>query len=698
MAQGFLKIVSEDSLQESEADEVRAAEEDREAALNAEVTSELAHYVRTRYWEFRRHRTSRAITRRMLDAQMAYNGQYSAQKLQEIQKFGGSDVYARLTAIKCRGATAVLRDVYLTGGRPWAISPTPAPEVPDDIKAQIDTLLSSEVQYLMQNGQEPDPKAVEERRRQLAQAADDAARKEARERSKVATRYMEDRLVEGGFYKALHEFLIDLPVFPFAVIKGPVFMNERTLTWEDGCPSMVEEAKMFWRRVSPFDIFWTPGASSIEEADVIERIKLRRSDLQALIGLPGYDDEAIKQALSDYTNGLYDNLDDMDSERAWLEDKESPSLNRSGLIDSLEFQGEVPGAYLKTWNNGKALSEVEKFDEAFDYNVMAWVVGRHCIKAKIAPNPRLRHNYFATSFEKVSGAFVGRGLPEILEDSQHVANAAFRSLVNNMGMASGPQVAINEDRMSPTMNVDSMYPWKRWRFQSDPMGSSEKPIDFFQPNSNASELMGVFEKMMMLSDEVSGIPRYMTGNQNVTGAAATASGLSQLMNNASKVMQQVASQVDTEIIDPILQSLYEMVLLTDEEGLSWGDLAIRAQGVTMAQSRDADRQRQLEFLQLTANPVDQGLVGPRGRAIILRELADNLGLDGESIVPSEEELRQQEMQARNQQQMQAQQEQAAAAQGSQAPKPGPSDNRPNRGLDNAQRTRSPQAIANQAMP
>ena len=32
---------------------------------------------------------------------------------------------------------------------------------------------------------------------------------------------LEQFLAEGGFYTALAEFLVDLPLFPYAVIKGP---------------------------------------------------------------------------------------------------------------------------------------------------------------------------------------------------------------------------------------------------------------------------------------------------------------------------------------------------------------------------------------------------------------------------------------------------------------------------------------------
>jgi hypothetical protein len=673
-------------MQRAEAD---AAEVSRsaDAQLSASMRDDLAGHLRRIFDQYRRHKTSIAFQERCLTCLRNYRGQYSAPKLHEIKSFGGSDVFARLTAIKCRGASAMLRDVYLSGSRPWDVLPTPKPDLPSDIAANIDQLVSMEVQQLLGAGQEPDPAVVAKRRADLQQAARDAARKEARAAARDSSRVLEDFLIEGDFYDAFSDFLIDLPIFPIAFLKGPDVKLKRQIEWQDGAAAAVVKPQLVYRRISPFDLYWTPAAHDLAEADIFERLKLRRSDLQSLIGVEGYDEAAIRSALRDYAEGLYEPLDGIDGERATVEGVESPHLNQSGYLDAFEFQGEVPGRYLKEWNGGRALKDIKDFDEDFDYNVQAFVVGRHCIKATVQPNPRLRHNYFGTSFEKLAGSLTGQGLPEILEDSQHVANAAFRSLVNNMSIASGPQVAINEDRMSPSMNTDSLYPWKRWRFVSDPMGSSEKPIDFFQPQSNAADLMGVFEKMMNLSDEVSGIPRYLTGQSNVGGAASTASGLNMLMNNAGKVMQQVASQIDFDVLQPLLQALHELVLLTGLAEVG-GDDTIRVKGVSLAMAREQDRQRQLEFLQMTMNPMDQEIVGVRGRATILRELSESLGIPIE--LPSDDELQQKEQQ---QQQMLA-----AQAQGSQSPAPGAADNRPNRGLDNAQRTRTPQAIANQSQP
>jgi hypothetical protein len=65
-------------------------------------------------------------------------------------------------------------------------------------------------------------------------------------------------------------------------------------------------------------------------------------------------------------------------------------------------------------------------------------------------------------------------------------------------------------------------------------------------------------------------------------------------------------------------------------------------GVNVAVQKETQRARQLEFLQITANPVDMQIVGPRGRAAVLRSVSNTIGLDGQEIVPSDDQLAQQQ--------------------------------------------------------
>jgi hypothetical protein len=666
----ILRVVSPDELfQREQAEfEQQAAQED--AARQEDVrNTALASHIRAEFETMRNHRSSASgWNDRLLAAQRVFNGEYDPVKLAEIRKFGGSDVYARLIAVKCRGASALLRDVYLGSDRPWGLDPTPDPTLPDNINEAVAQLVQVEVQTLAQHGQPVDLNMIKDRTLALMNAAKIAAKKKAREEARKAEDRLDDILVEGGFYKSFAEFLVDLPLFPFAAIKGPVVRIVPTVVWQDGVAVTEKRARMFWNRVSPFDLYFSPGVSDIEDATVIERVRLTRGDLNELLGLPGYDEEAIREVLQDYAKGLHDWLDPTDSERAVAESRENPHFNRSGLIDCLEYHGSVQGQMLLDW--GFAEEEIE--DPVRDYHIQAWLIGRHVIKVQLSPSPRQRHPYYISSFEKVPGTPIGNALPDILGDLQDVCNATLRALVNNLSISSGPQVVINMDRMAPGADAEELYPWKRWYVSNDPLSanSSQKPVDFFQPNSNAQELLGIYEKITQFADELSAIPRYITGSDRMGGAGRTASGLAMLMGNASKILQTVAANIDRDVVNPLLTSLYDMVMLTDETGMFRGDEEIHVRGVEVAVQRETDRTRQIELLQVTANPIDAQIMGPEGRARLLRAVSSNVGLEGEPIVPSEEELAAR-MQAMQEQAMAQQgQEAGAQAQGNQAPRPG----------------------------
>jgi hypothetical protein len=599
--------------------------------------SNLAAFLRDQFELMRRHRdnASSGWAMRLLQALRAFNGQYDPDQLAAIRQFRGSEVYARVIAMKCRGASSLLRDVYLGADTFWGLSPDPNPEIPAQILQAIQALVHSELASAQQARQQIDPTAIRDRIAQLTEAARQAAKNKAAQQAKIAEDKIEQILDEGGFYTALAEFITDLPLFPYACIKGPSVRLRSDVKWANGKAQAVTEPRLVWTRVSPFDIYWTPGVSDIADGNVIERSRLTRSEINDLLDLPGYNVSEVRAVLDEYgRGGLDDNWDLTDAERAVQENRENPRLNRSGLIACLEFQGYAQGRMLLEAGMDPSLIQ----DELRDYFVQAWLVGRHVIKVQLAPSPRKRHQYFVTSFEKVPGTPVGNGLPDILTDIQTVCNATLRALVNNLSIASGPQVTVNTDRLADGENAEDLYPWKRWYVRSDPLGNNtEPPIQFFMPSSISQELMAVYSAFTELADEMSAIPRYMTGAQ--AGAIGrTASGLSMLMSNSSKILQTVAANVDRDIMEGVLTALFDMILLTDTTGLLTGEEDIRVMGVNVAVQKETQRARQLEFLQITANPLDAQIVGPKGRATILREVASTLGMPGAEIVPSEEAL------------------------------------------------------------
>ena len=422
-----------------------------------QVYPELAGYVKGQFEIFRNHRNTQAgWSNRMLAALRSFNGQYDATKLAEITKWGGSTVYARLIAQKCRAASSLLRDIYLGPDTPWSLQPPKNPTIPPDILQKIDQLIQQEAQQVQQQlGTPPSPGDLSERKRLLLEQAEEAAKKKAGQQARESGDKIQDMLTEGGYYDGLAEFLADLPVFPFACLKGPVVKVIPTVVWPPGGgePAVKQTPKLTWNRVSPFDVWFTPGVADIANANVIEKLRVTRAELNDLLDLPGYNQSEIRAVLDEYgRGGLYDNWDTTDAERSVLENRENPAWNRSGMISMMEFNGNVQGRILQDYG-------MPVQDELRDYHVQVWVIGSHVIKAHMSPSPRQRHPYFITSFEKVPGTPVGNGLTDLLADLQESANATLRSLINNISIASGPQVVVNDDLLAPDENGEDMYPW-----------------------------------------------------------------------------------------------------------------------------------------------------------------------------------------------------------------------------------------------
>lgn len=619
-----LRIVTPKELQETER-LAKLIDKAKEPAIE-----ELAGYVRKKFDSAKKHRTSSGVDDQMIKHKRQYHGEYAPEKLAEIRKMKGSEVFARVTAAKCRGATALLRDIYLSNERPWTFEPTPDPTLPSSVMRDINSVVGGEAMTLVMGGSPPQREQLDARRQALIESAKMAERKRAQKQAVESQRRVDDVLWEGGFWQAFSEFLADVPVYQCAILKGPTVRNKENLKWnEDGQPEVVMEPSFCWDRVSPFDLWLTPGATSVDKADTFERQRFTVQDLYGLIGLPGYREEEIREVINRYdSQGMHEWGLVFEEQRRNLENRGPSQVEDDQLIDCIEFQGHVLGKYLKDYGI-KGVTDLEK-----PYFITCWLIDRHVIKVMLNPNLRKRPNYYITSFDKQPATIYGSGISELMGDVQDVMNATLRSLVNNMSISSGPQVFYDEELLSPNQS-DELYPWKRWKFTRDPAAPGGQPVGFFQPSSNANELLTVYGAFNTIADEVSAIPRYMTGDNRVGGAGRTASGLAMLMQNANKALQNVAENIDNDVFYPLLQSLYDLIMLTDTTGMLRGDEQIKVNGVRNVLKQEQDRVRQLEFLQLTANPIDAPIVGPR-RAEVLQQVANRLGIELDIPEPDEQ--------------------------------------------------------------
>lgn len=649
---GLVRVVNPgelDRLERVAAQARREAQDAVDKARDSTLTG-LAGYIMP-LWEDAK-RAKLEVRPRLLECLRQRRGEYSEQKLAKIRETGGSEIFMMITSVKCRAAASWLRDALLGkgNGKPWTISPTPSPSLPSDAEAQLLRSVGQEVGAMAAMGVEVPPDVVRERIDAAREALKAKIREKARLKAEDSERVLEDQLIEGGYEHAMDEFLDDFVTYPAAILKGPVVHRSPVLRWEKQpaqgpgvpdrwIPIVEDQLVKRWYRVDPFKFFPAAWAANVEDGPCFEHHRITKDELFRLIGAPGYDEKTIREIISDegsYSHWLgldwYDSADNINQPRQLL--------TSDGPMDALEFYGPVPGKHLIEWG----VDDPEVTDPEKSYNVNLWMIGNKVFKASINPDPLGKKPYRKGCYEEIPGAFWGNGIPDLIRDVQDMCNAAARSLNNNMGLSSGPQVAINVSRMPPGAKITQIYPWKIHQFEEPPLGSTSKPMEFFQPQSNADALIGVFTFFSGLADEYSGLPRYMAGDGNVGGAGRTASGLASLMSNANRLMKQVMAAVD-RINTDVLETLHSYLMQFEFDRFPEleGDIRIVAKGAASVMAREQLALRRSEFLAATVNPIDSQLMGPAGRGYLLKEQAKGLELDSDRIVPGAAAAQQQTM-------------------------------------------------------
>ncbi len=187
--------------------------------------------------------------------------------------------------------------------------------------------------------------------------------------------------------------------------------------------------------------------------------------------------------------------------------------------------------------------------------------------------------------------------------------------------------------------IEGLYPWKIWQSVSSHRGGeARQPIYFFQPNSNAAELLGVYEQFEVKADDATGVPRYAYGSEKVSGAAQTMGGLSMLLENATKAIKEAVRHIDAGVTVPVVERKYTDLLRCDPDPAIRGDIRIVARGASALVGKAQAQVRRNEFLQAVANiPYAPELIGLKGFAELLKETMRDMDIPV-GLMPTDEEI------------------------------------------------------------
>jgi len=667
---GPLRVASAASVAEAAQ---RTEQEEKEKAILDQQSAEvrgLVGYLLGVWEQNKSHKEDEGIQQQMIDNLRSRDSEYDPTKLQKILEAGGADVFMGLTNVKCSHGESWLADIFSSSDKSWGIDPTPDPEPTRPLVQKTLEMTAQRLRdFLVQQGAEVDiedlPAVLEEMRPE----AEESLKIELDKRTLKMETKIHDQMVEGGWDDAFEDFLSDVVTLKAGIIKGPIPRQYQRIEWQiDEATGkanrvVVDKVRPEYERVSPLDIYPSPGATCINDGSLIERVKLSRSDLVALKEEPGYDADAIDEVLESFDTVANDSTvkDSLDSDRDDLEDKDTDKVMYRDYVDALEFWCPVQGQKLIEHGVEKMPGFKDiKIQPLEEYEVNAIVVNSTLIFVNKNEDELGRRPYSKTGWRKVPGSFWYKGVPELMEDLQRICNAAVRALVYNMSLASGPQSEVDTDRLAPGEDIENVYPGKVWQTVNR-NNQSIPAVRFFQPNSNAEQLFRVYENFARLADDYTGIPAYAFGSDKVAGAGRTSSGLSMLMSSAAKGIKRVILGIDKDIFKPTVRRQFDYNMQFDPDPDIRGDIEIVTTGAVAVMVKEQMAERRMQFLTATLNPEDAILMGLEGRGNVLREVASALEMEGTQIVKGPDEVRDMANE-REQAQTQAQEAQAAQTQ------------------------------------
>ena len=676
-----LEVVGTPQLIQEEINSQNIDVDDEKLAAKELFDASLAGFISYTYQENKDARRDSGIEQEMLDSMDSFNGEYSQSDMSAIEEDNGSKIFMNLTATKCRACSSWIKDIIMPAtAKAWSLKPSADPEIRPDIMEKIESILMEEFSNFekeLEQADQPEPPppgpgvpgqpgptqgpppkeksrigTIAKKLREMNKAKRDVHetfRKEvdlvAKSEMKKLEKIIEDQLIEGNWDNALNDFVEDFTIYPAAFLKGPIINVKPALQYEEGRPTKTYKTCYMNKRISPLDMYPSANATSINDGSLIEHIRFERSEIAALRGLEGYNNNAIEEVLQNYQGADFIHWlwTDIESDKAYAEKRGNEFQANKNIIHGLHFHGKASVQMISDWGYPEELLVDDEGNPHFptdELEIEAIMIDSSVIKVSLNDDPICRRPYYKASFQSRPGSFWGRSLPHLMRDIQRMCNATARALSNNMGLASGPQVEIYADRLADAGDIEDIKPMKIWQLTSDPTGAGGRAIQFTQPSSNAAELLAVYKEFELRADDATGIPRYAYGNERTGGAAQTASGLSMLLESASKGIKDAIRHIDEGVIKPRISYQFYWLMKTDASLKYSGDIQVVPIGSSALTMKAAEQGKRLELMQaLSGNPAVLEVVGPEAMANIFKVLFEDANMP-EIVIPSGMEIRQ----------------------------------------------------------
>jgi len=500
--------------------------------------------------------------------------------------------------------------------RNWGLKPTPLPE--------LATMVGNNTPTVNPMTGQPTGLTANDEAQAIMEAAKEACN--GMERS------IDDSLTECHFNGESRKGIEDGVRLGTMVMYGPFPARQSSKVWlpqPDGTQVLMinESVVPASERLDPWDVFFDPSCGNDHQTGrgFFVRRMVTRKQLRQLVGLPGYDAEAIREVLRSDPKRL-----------RVAEGRIVRDMVREDAYEMWTYHGEIEPEEMEMLSSrtGDPLTDVE-------FGVLV-IVNDKVIGAMDSWVPDKKLPVDVWCWRKRDDSPFGYGLPDELEHQQRVVNSAWRQVMDNGRVSLGGQIVIKKGMIIPQNGSYEITPNKIWLAKDD-LDDVRAAMTTFEFASHLEELLAIANTAMQYADMETGMPQLMGGEKG--SAPETVGGMVMLYNNANSVLRQRVKLYDDNITKPHLERYYDWKMANDPDPAIKGDFEIDARGSTALVERDIQNQALLNLAAITNNPRYIPHLNEREE---IKAILKAFKIDPESLLKPEDQVAQ-EMQAQAQQ-------------------------------------------------
>lgn len=605
------------------------------------------------------------IEQRWIEDLQQYHGVYDPDTEAKLEKVEGSKVFINVTATKTDAMEARLWDLlFPTDDRSWGISPTPVPElmhgtetaekrIEELEKAAADALKGKQDAEAMMN-----PEAAQESANVANAAYEEldkvqaeaerlhAVLNEAKARSELMQDEISDQLVQCEYQAEARDMIGWGCKIGQGVLKGPVLNQKVSQRWKQvkttdqkGNEVAAYELTTEFNTdpaaysVDPFSFFPDPDVAKLTDSEgFYERHLMTKAQLRKLAKRDDIDEDQIRDLLAS----------EPATAPSYMTQLSDLTGQNSGSVKPLyqvwEYTGPVEASDMLALAEAKGdkamMDEFADEDPLVEVHAKIWFCDGRALSFALHPLDSGEPIYSVFTIRPDVGSPFGYGIPRIARDPQSILNAAFRMMMDNSALSTGPQVVVDKTQVKPQDGKWNLTPRKVWEWIGD-KNTNRPPFSDFVIQSNQAELANIVQIASTMIDEVTAMPAIAQGEQG-TDVTKTAQGMALLMNSANVSFRRIVKMYDDDVSVPLIRRFYHWNMqFSDKEEIK-GDYEVQARGSSVLLVREMQAQNLLMIaLQFGEHPE----YGPRlKKGDLLRQIFRAHMIAADEILLTEREF------------------------------------------------------------